>query len=210
MKRVEILFAITASLAMHAGIIAAFRSGGWIGGSSTEPDVFDVSYEESIDAATEGENSPQVKEEQTPEILDRKAPAIMPVSKKDKKRSKNKSSEQQPKESAGTDSGGAGKGSNSGVLPATEPVLIDMPKPEYPRTSRYKGQAGKCELLLSVTTDGTVSSAVVDQSSGSAELDEAARISAEKARFEPATVLGVPLPSQKRLAVRFELLDDKK
>jgi len=65
-------------------------------------------------------------------------------------------------------------------------------KPIYPAGAVAQKLAGTVTLRFLIDTDGTVADAVVQNSSGTASLDEAARVAIAKCRFTPATAGGKP------------------
>ncbi len=64
-------------------------------------------------------------------------------------------------------------------------------KPSYPPSAARLGATGTVTLSLLVGVDGTVASAKIQKSSGSHELDVAARNALSLCKFVPATVNGV-------------------
>lgn len=65
-------------------------------------------------------------------------------------------------------------------------------KPMYPADALAQKATGTVTLRFLIDTDGTVADAVVQKSSGTPSLDEAARVAIAKCRFTPATVGGKP------------------
>jgi periplasmic protein TonB len=78
--------------------------------------------------------------------------------------------------------------------------------PPYPPLENKLGHQGTVTLQLSISSDGSVTSATVTQSSGFAELDQAAIawVTAHW-RYKPAIQGGVAVPSQTTAAVKFDL-----
>ena len=64
--------------------------------------------------------------------------------------------------------------------------------PEYPARALRNGETGTTQLALLVGADGHVTSARVERSSGSQDLDRAAIKALSLCRFQPATANGVP------------------
>ena len=64
--------------------------------------------------------------------------------------------------------------------------------PDYPARAARNGETGTTILALLVGTDGHVTSARVERSSGSRDLDRAALGALSLCRFQPATNNGVP------------------
>lgn len=65
-------------------------------------------------------------------------------------------------------------------------------KPMYPADALASKAAGTVTLRFLIDTDGNVADAVVQRSSGTPSLDEAARVAIAKCRFTPATAGGKP------------------
>jgi TonB family protein len=68
------------------------------------------------------------------------------------------------------------------------PVLISMPKPDYPANAKTAGAKGKVSIRVSVNTEGKVTKAVVVR--GHKLLRSAAQKAAMNATFEPKIVNG--------------------
>ncbi len=78
--------------------------------------------------------------------------------------------------------------------------------PPYPPTARRLSQEGRVLLRLTITPQGTVSSADIAQSSGYPELDTTAQAwVVAHWRYKPAMLHGVPVASQIMAAVKFDL-----
>lgn len=112
--------------------------------------------------------------------------------------------------SLGADGAGGGgqsaDGNDSGVR---EPVLTSFAKPAYPRRSRQAGEEGKVVVEAHISARGTLLQAVVLQSSGYLRLDEAARSSLVRARFQPALRQGRPVEGRLRVPFVFNLRDEE-
>ena len=65
-------------------------------------------------------------------------------------------------------------------------------KPNYPLNAVRNGESGTVTLALLVGTDGRVTSARIQKSSGSRDLDRAAMSALSLCQFKPATNNGVP------------------
>lgn len=65
-------------------------------------------------------------------------------------------------------------------------------KPLYPADALASKATGTVTLRFLIDTDGTVADALVQTSSGTPSLDEAARVAIAKCRFTPATARGKP------------------
>jgi protein TonB len=77
--------------------------------------------------------------------------------------------------------------------------------PEYPASAARNGDTGTTTLALLVGTDGRVSSARIEQSSGSRVLDRAALNALSLCKFKPATSNGVPQAGWGQLAYVWKL-----
>ena len=78
-------------------------------------------------------------------------------------------------------------------------------KPEYPPLSRRREEQGSVVLKFLIGTDGRVLESRVEQSSGYARLDEAARLGLSQCQFKPGTVDGKPEPSWASLKYTWRL-----
>lgn len=76
------------------------------------------------------------------------------------------------------------------AVPTYRPDTFDY----YPNTSRNLGEEGRTRIRLCVGTNGRVTEATVDQTSGFPRLDEASVRMAKQFRFRPATQDGKPIP----------------
>ena len=99
-------------------------------------------------------------------------------------------------------------------LPETAPkqAKIDAPprpvksiRPDYPKTARQRGEEGAVVLALSIDERGRVNRAEVAETSGFAELDDAAVRAAERARFVPAKSGRTSVSSTARITITFRL-----
>jgi protein TonB len=77
--------------------------------------------------------------------------------------------------------------------------------PNYPLNAARNGETGTTTLALLVGTDGRVSSARVQQSSGSRDLDRAALSALSLCKFKPATSNGAPEAGWAQLAYVWKL-----
>lgn len=78
-------------------------------------------------------------------------------------------------------------------------------RPEYPKGARQRGEQGNVVLEIEVGADGACTVATVVESSGFAELDEAALKATRAARFTPARAGDRPVASTARLTLTFRL-----
>lgn len=94
---------------------------------------------------------------------------------------------------------GAGPGSTAAERPA--PRAVYAPSPDYPEEARWEARTGRLVLGFLLTPEGRVGEVRLLQSSGSSEMDAAARDALRRWRFEPS-----PGPGRwYRQAFRFEL-----
>lgn len=82
---------------------------------------------------------------------------------------------------------------------------LKAPQPEYPPVSRRMGEEGKAVLRVLVNDKGRPERVDVQQSSGSARLDEAARQAVLRAMFKPFMEDGKPVPAYAIVPIRFQL-----
>jgi TonB family protein len=75
---------------------------------------------------------------------------------------------------------------NRTVAPTVMPVVTKSVEPDYPEPTRKENIEGTALLDMLVRRDGMVGDARVYQSSGSTELDAAAKKAARQFEFEPA------------------------
>lgn len=100
--------------------------------------------------------------------------------------------------------GQAGARFEGGVRAAR--LLHGLGKPRYPAVCSRQGIEGEGEYALAIDETGRVSGVEVLRSAGHPELDKAAKLFfIYKAKFEPATLDGVPIPFDLRQKVAFEL-----
>ena len=78
-------------------------------------------------------------------------------------------------------------------------------QPKYPRGARLRGEQGNVVLEVEVGVEGTCTAVRVAESSGFAELDEAAVKAARSARFTPAKSGDRAVASTARLTLSFRL-----
>ena len=82
---------------------------------------------------------------------------------------------------------------------------LKAPQPEYPPVSRRMGEEGKAVLRVLVNDKGRPERVDVQQSSGSARLDEAARQAVLRALFKPFMEDGKAVPAYAIVPIRFQL-----
>jgi protein TonB len=94
-------------------------------------------------------------------------------------------------------------------VPVTPPVFdaayLSNPPPAYPPAARRAGQQGTVTLRVLVKRDGLPLKVEVEKSSGSSQLDDAARDTVWGWRFVPARQGGDPIESWVRVPVVFRL-----
>jgi periplasmic protein TonB len=82
---------------------------------------------------------------------------------------------------------------------------IQQPRPEYPAMSRRLGEQGKVVLRILVNDKGRPERIDLQQSSGSARLDEAARQAVQHALFKPHIEDGKAVAVYAIVPIKFEL-----
>ncbi len=95
--------------------------------------------------------------------------------------------------------GGAGDGETMG------PQLLSATKPRYPESARRNNIEGTAVVGLTIGTDGRVSSAWLESSSGNSAMDEAAVEEVYNWRFVPAKRNGAAITVNSRVPVVFRL-----
>lgn len=95
---------------------------------------------------------------------------------------------------------------------APQQARVDAPpqpwraiRPVYPKRAQRRGEQGEVELEIDVTADGTVAAVSVVQSSGYADLDEAAVRAVRAATFRPARTGSEAVRSIVRQKLEFRL-----
>uniref|UniRef100_UPI0040385362 energy transducer TonB n=1 Tax=Dialister succinatiphilus TaxID=487173 RepID=UPI0040385362 len=82
---------------------------------------------------------------------------------------------------------------------------MSAPAPAYPESARRAGIFGTTVVGMTVSTDGSVSSAWVESSSGNSTLDSAAVAAVYNWRFVPAKQNGTPVTANSRVPITFNL-----
>lgn len=90
-------------------------------------------------------------------------------------------------------------------VPPTAVKAVDAPPPEYPLELACDGIGGRVELMITVGTDGSVTRADMQRSSGQAALDEAALEAVRGWRFRAATYNGQPVETQVAVPITFNV-----
>lgn len=110
--------------------------------------------------------------------------------------------------SGGGNGSGNGDGSGDGSAQTGEtsgPQLLSAPAPAYPESARRAGISGTTVVGMTISTDGSVSSAWVESSSGNGTLDSAAVNAVYGWRFVPAKQNGTAITANSRVPVTFNL-----
>jgi periplasmic protein TonB len=89
--------------------------------------------------------------------------------------------------------------------PVTPPRPLQQTAPRYPESAQRAEVQGTTLVRLLVMSDGTVTNAVVQRSSGHQTLDAAALEAVKRWRFEPARRGGEPIDLEVTLPIRFSL-----
>lgn len=100
---------------------------------------------------------------------------------------------------------GSGSGGGSGGGETTGIQILSAPAPSYPESARRAGISGTTVVGMTVSTDGSVSSAWVESSSGNSTLDSAAVSAVYSWRFVPAKQNGTPVTANSRVPITFNL-----
>ena len=100
---------------------------------------------------------------------------------------------------SGNGDSGSGGGETIGIQ------LLSAPAPAYPESARRAGISGTTVVGMTVSTDGSVSSAWVESSSGNSTLDSAAVAAVYSWRFVPAKQNGTPVTANSRVPITFNL-----
>jgi protein TonB len=82
---------------------------------------------------------------------------------------------------------------------------VRNPEPEYPLTSRQRGEQGTVGVLLRISEAGQVVGVELVRSSGHPALDASAQRAVLRWRFRPAMRDGVPVPGSIRTSIHFTL-----
>lgn len=106
----------------------------------------------------------------------------------------------------GTGTGsGYGPGSGDGSGGEIGPQILSRPEPRYPESARRAGIEGTTLVGMTISTDGSVTSAWVESSSGNGELDSAAVNAVYSWRFVPAQINGMAVTANSRVPIKFRL-----
>ncbi|MBB1472059.1 energy transducer TonB [Luteimonas sp. MC1782] len=89
-------------------------------------------------------------------------------------------------------------------LSASSPVPIENPGPRYPPNALRRGQSGEVLLRIHVDARGLPAQVEVISSSGSTDLDRAARDAVRRWRFRPAMRDGTPTAGVVNVPILFE------
>lgn len=100
---------------------------------------------------------------------------------------------------------GSRSGEGSGGGETTGIQILSAPAPSYPESARRAGISGTTVVGMTVSTDGSVSSAWVESSSGNSTLDSAAVSAVYSWRFVPAKQNGTPVTANSRVPITFNL-----
>lgn len=111
--------------------------------------------------------------------------------------------------SGGGNGSGYGSGNGDGAGPGDGvtmgPQLLSNPAPAYPESCRKAGISGTTVVGLTISSDGSVSSAWVVSSSGNGTLDSAAVNAVYGWQFVPAKQNGVAITCNSQVPVTFNL-----
>ena len=85
-------------------------------------------------------------------------------------------------------------GPPTGPAPSGKAAMVFKPTVVYPYEARRMKATGSGVIVVSVSPDGSVTSATMGKSTGSSILDNAATSTFRSARFKPGTVPKVKIP----------------
>lgn len=88
-------------------------------------------------------------------------------------------------------------------LSASSPVPIRSPAPSYPARAQRRGESGEVLLRINVDARGVPDRVEIAASSGSRDLDRAARRAVQRWRFRPAMRDGRPVAGVVTVPIRF-------
>lgn len=78
-------------------------------------------------------------------------------------------------------------------------------QPDYPRDARRRGEQGTVLLRVLVGRDGMPIEIAIEHSSGSRQLDRAAREAVLRWRFRPVRINGVTVPASGLVPIKFDI-----
>ena len=78
-------------------------------------------------------------------------------------------------------------------------------EPEYPPAAKRLMETGTTTLKFLIGVDGRVTDSLIEESSGYARLDEAARDALKLCHFQPGKVNGRPEPAWAKLKYKWTL-----
>jgi len=96
----------------------------------------------------------------------------------------------------------------TGLQIDVQPGKTFAPAPLYPPAAITAKLEGVVKLRVKISVDGVVTEARVDETSGHESLDASALQAVREWRFTPARVRGVPLATEVRVPIRFQLQRD--
>ncbi len=101
----------------------------------------------------------------------------------------------------------SGETAASATAASTLPVAISRPAPDYPAQALRNNESGTVHLRITVGEDGKPSEVVVERSSRSRALDQAAVRAARRWTFRPAQRDGRPIEGTLSVPITFTLQD---
>ena len=87
----------------------------------------------------------------------------------------------------------------------SDPVRTKYVKPSYPASARDDGVEGTVIIEFTITTEGSVTSAAIAQSSGDKRLDKAALEAVKQWHYTPAIQDGVPRAVRVKTSISFRI-----
>ena len=91
--------------------------------------------------------------------------------------------------------------------PEFSATYLHNPEPRYPLSARRREESGTVRLKVLVTPQGTAARVELEQSSGSAALDQAALQTVKNWHFVPARRGDEPIEAWVKVPIQFQLED---
>lgn len=103
----------------------------------------------------------------------------------------------------------ASRGSGNAAAPAIfiPPRVLHRWKPRYPAAASAAQQEGETSVLVSIAADGSLEAASVQDSSGSAALDQASLAAVQHYSFKAAEKGGAPIAAQAIVVIEWRIAE---
>lgn len=178
------------------------------GGGSNSTEAVQVTYEESA-------SEPQIQEElvePVPSVVESEFSEPIPVLEKNpamldrvKKIEVPRAFIPSQKPADNLSQKDSTRSSGSGARMVSKADYLRNPSPLYPASAKRRGEEGTVLLLIDIDTRGEVESLKIVNSSGFRELDEAAKKTVSRWKFQPAQVGGIAIACSVKVPIVFEL-----